>query len=1151
MKLRKFLLPIFALIALSAGFLFFAPLSAHAETAYDNVYYALRGHRFILPDAENVTEVVDPSGDSISFAGGGFKATYEGEYVIRRKNGLSLLKVYKSAPEVSIVLSGELPSSMNAGETLYLPEAVGKSAIADYTGYVVRMTLGEESYEISGEDKKFTFGIAGEWTATYVFTDVFGLETTYAAMISVGNDPVIVLQKFPSEIAFGKSISLEETYGYYDGGMYECDVVLSDKIGKTKIGDDTFTPRIDGENTLIFSAAIDGKTVERSVTIGVSYEVSSLFVGSDVSVKENVNYPSGANTEKTGVLLKGNSGTKTAYAKTIDLKKLSDEKKKIIEFQPYGKKADAISEVRITLTDVCDGTNTLSVYWWLNPWNDHLSYMLVEYDDVSVAISNESQDKGVVRNTYGAVVCHNFTNVSNKNCVPFNFRYDYDELTVYSAINKNTPDYKVLDADNKDELQNWKPFRGFSGTEAYLSVEFVVSDGGGVVVSEIGGETFGSLTADDFRNAGAIRYEKTDGVGTGVVGYDYILPVAVGKDVLYGEIKAERSLEIFDGGVYRAVTESDGTLSGDVFRPLKSGKYRAAFTGRDNFGQEATKYYEFVVLSSPVDIGIGTNGIKSLSVRDDFVLPEASVSGGTGSLSVRYQIYYNGIWRAALPGERITLDGSGDLVVSVFVTDELGFCKATSYTVKVDMNKKFLVTDGMPAACGEGERVFFPVPVLLDYSEYGKEGFEEIAELYIDGEKISGEYTVPRGVKKLQAEARSKDGSISETFEIAVIPETRTDISDALVYDRENVSAEFFETGLTFTSAGDFSVRTPYAVPFYDLSVKLTFLEDAMKYSSVSVTIASAKKGEEKVTLTFSSVKAGKGSLSLNGKTYALSLESGTYNSLSAYNGRKYDSAAIAFSWGGKIRIGGNEIAEIASFDSGRKFTGFSGGNVYVSLQASGVKQKSSVVLNYIANQSFNAYTKAGDDTPAVVGFAAELKEEYEKGEIFAMPEVCSGDVLSGKTEVKLTVKSPGGKTLASGVIPEKGWEIRLEEYGYYQLIFETEDGAYNEGKKVFRLYVADKTPPAIGNTDVKGEYRKGKTFVVPEVVVTDDKSAVGDDSDPLTVYLYLKNADGKTIGVTAGESIVLSEAGEYEFIVYAFDGSMNVAYKIRKFTVR
>lgn len=85
----------------------------------------------------------------------------------------------------------------------------------------------------------------------------------------------------------------------------------------------------------------------------------------------------------------------------------------------------------------------------------------------------------------------------------------------------------------------------------------------------------------------------------------------------------------------------------------------------------------------------------------------------------------------------------------------------------------------------------------------------------------------------------------------------------------------------------------------------------------------------------------------------------------------------------------------------------------------------------------------------------------------------------------------------------------------------------------------------------MKGEYRKGETFVVPEVVVTDDKSAVGDDSDPLTVYLYLKNADGKTIGVTAGESIVLSEAGEYEFIVYAFDGSMNVAYKIRKFTVR
>ena len=66
----------------------------------------------------------------------------------------------------------------------------------------------------------------------------------------------------------------------------------------------------------------------------------------------------------------------------------------------------------------------------------------------------------------------------------------------------------------------------------------------------------------------------------------------------------------------------------------------------------------------------------------------------------------------------------------------------------------------------------------------------------------------------------------------------------------------------------------------------------------------------------------------------------------------------------------------------------------------------------------------------------------------------------------------------------------------------------------------------------------------------TDDKSALDDDFDPLTVYLYLKNTDEKLVKVTAGESVKLRAEGEYEFIVYAFDASMNISYKIRKFNV-
>lgn len=1150
MKKRNLILAIVAIIALSAVVLISMPFSAEADNVYDNTYYALRGRKFSVPDYGNLSEVVDPSGDVVTVTDGRFKAVYEGDYVIKYKSGLSVLKVYKTAPKVLVELSGELPVGMNEGEILYLPEAVGKSEIKDYDEYVVRFTLGSETSEVSGDNKKFMFEKSGSWSVNYVFTDVFGLETVYSSIVTVTNDPVIVLQNFPKEIAFGESISLEETYGYYGGALYECEAELSDKIGKTEISGNVFTPRIDGESVLTFSADINGKTIKRSVSINVLYKTESLFTGSGVSVKENVSYPSGANVDKTGVLLKGNSGAVTTYAKTLDLKKLSETKTNIIEFQPYGKKAGAISQVRITLTDVYDATNTLSVYWWLNPWNDHLSYMLVEYDDISVAISNESSDKGVVRNTYGAVVYHNFTNVYNKNCVPFNFRYDYDELTVYSAINKNTPNYKVLDADNTDELKNWKPFGGFNGAEVYLSAEFVVSDGGGIVVSEIGGKKLNENSTDDFKNDGAIQVTKEGGVETGVVGYGYKLPVATGYDVVFGNIDVERSLEVSDGGIYRAVTATDGTLTGDVFTPKNSGKYRAVFSGRDNFGKDIVKYYEFEVVSTPNDITIEPNAPEILSARDDFVLPAATVSGGTGTIETKYEISYDGAIVSAVPGDRVILNGKGNVKVKIAVTDELGFVKTISYTVKVDMNKKFFVCENLPAAYKAGETVTLPEIKILDYSKYGESGFEKLAELYIGGVKVSGSYTVPQNATSVEITAKNEDGSFTEIYTIAVIPAKLTDISDALLLSGTDVAKEFFETGLTFSSASDFSIKTPYAVPFYDFTAKLTFLEDSLNFSSVTVEIISAKNPEEKVTLAFSSIKSGKAKLKLGEKTYTVLLESGTFNSLSAYNGRKYDSLAIAFSLNGAVRIGGSEAAEITSFDSGRNFSGFDGGNVYMTIKAFGVKSQSSVIVNYIGNQSFNSYTKSGDYAPAIVGFNSDFKSEYEKDETFVMQEICFGDVLSGKAEATLTVKAPNGKVLLNGVKPEAGIEIKLETYGYYQLVFELTDGAYNISKKTFRLYVADKTAPVIEMPSVKETYKIGENFVVPEVSVTDDKSALDDDFDPLTIYLYLKNADGKVVKVNAGESVKLSAAGEWKFIVYAFDGSMNISYEIRKFNV-
>lgn len=1151
--MKRKILSMIVLIVLS-GLLAVSTLAVAADEEYQNTYYALRGSKFVIPNYTVGTEVYNPAGDLVEITDGAFRASLEGDYVMKYGDGLSLLKVYKTAPKVTIVLEEELPTELKEGEVLYLPNVIGKSSIKDYDEYSVVASLEGEKYLIDGADKSFTFTQSGEWTITFSVIDVFGKTTDYSSNISISSAPVIVLQNFSQTVTFGKSLSLEETYGYFNGRMYECSVEAVDAIGKITLDEKSFQPRINGETQLIFSVSINGEVVQRAVKFYVEYQPSSLFSGENVTVASGYDYPSGANEEKSGLLLKGNSGATVVYAKTLNLKKLSDNNTNIIEFQPYAKKSSSISQIRVTLTDVFDANNTLSVYWWLNPWNDHLSYMLVEYDDVSIAISNESADKGVVRNTYGAVVYHNFTNVENKNCVPFNFRYDYDENAIFSAINKNTSDYKVLDADNFDELKAWKSFNGFNGTEVYLSIEFTVSDGGGIVVSEIGGEKLDNIRQDFFKNAGNLQFSRESQIQNGVVGYEYELPAILKNDVFFGQTNFSRRVEFFENGMFRTVTVDDGVISGNIFIPQKSGSFRVVFEGRDNFGKETEKTFCFDVYEKPLDIDIIADYVKTLDVCDDFILSAVSVSGGTGSITVDYQVYYNGVYKFALPGDRFTLDQKGDVRISVVVTDELGFKKAASYTVAVNMSKRFIVVENLPKSCVAGEALSLPSAKVLDYARFGERDFALNAEIYVQGEKMEqgGEYIVPSDLKEISVELRSADGTLSEEYVIAVLSSDINDISDRLIYDRETVTTEFFETGLTFSSNKDFSIQAPYALPFSDLSLKFTLLNQSMNYDSIVVSLVSEKNRTQSVTLAFSSIKSGAAILTFAEKRYSVNLESGTYNSLSAYEGKKYHSATLAFSWNGSLRICGSEACVITAFDSGRAFTGFDGGNVFVTIKAVNVTGKSAIILNYIANQTFNNYTKNSDEVSAIIGFAAELKEEYEKDEIFVLPTICLGDVLSGnKIEALLTVKAPDGKILQKGADPYEEIAFSLDQYGYYQLIFELTDAAYNTGKKTFRLYVADRTIPVIEVLNIKTEYTVNDIFVVPDVMVRDDNSVYGDELNELIVYLYLRNAYGEYIRVESGLSIMLEKTGNYEFIVYSFDQSMNVVYQICEFTVR
>ena len=1119
--------------------------SANAQSAYDNTWYALRNNWFTVPNYTDSDTVVNPGGEEVTVSGGGVRASMEGDYIITQGNTVSVVKVYRTAPEVTIELGGELSDNLCAGELLVLPSAIGKSEIKNYNEYEVEISLGGEIKKILTQSEgEYILPSAGKFAVTYVFTDVFGVRTELTKNISVADKPVIVLQRFPQKMAFGSSIKTDATYGYYNGVMYECAVEVKDKSGTRALTENIFTPLCNGVNELTFTCEINGTTLTRSVSIEVEYTEESMFITNGISgITPNVAYPASANVDKSGVYITGDSGAVAHFTKTLNLKELSRNNMNIIEFQPYSEKGTSISEVRITLTDVFDSNNTLSVYWWMSPWNEEVSYMLVEYDTQSIAISNESSDRGVVRNQYGTVTQHTFNNVKNSKCTPFNFRYDYETQTVYSAINSTTRNYKVLDTDNTAELKAWKPFKGFKGEDVYLSIELTVSNKAGIVIGEIGGEVLDASAENMFVNRGIIQIMRDSSIEEGVVGYEYMLPYSLSADVLHGDVEFKRTLEYLDSGEYRRVIRADGEVTDNVFVPKVSGTFRAVFSGKDNFGSNVEKTFVFNVKEQPDDIFIKTNAVTSVDVRSDFILPTAEISGGTGKTETSYQVYYGGKYRYMQPGERMYIDSPGKVMVGIIVKDELGFVKTASYTVAVNSNLKFIIVKSMPQVCVNGELLDMPDVTGLDYSVYGTERFEFPVSVYVNGEKVDMElgYRVNTSEDNLIVTLSSGDGSISESRLVRVIPSSVTSIADMLVYDRDIVSTEFYETGLTFSTSADTEITMPYALPYYGLNLRFTALESSTNYQKAEVILVSDENEEQKVTLGFMSLHDGKASMTADGKTYSVKVENGVYGALSSYNGEEYNTVSLSYSLDGTVSINGTEICKITAYDSGRVFTGFDGGKVRITFAIKGVASNSKFVINLVANQSFTLYTKDFDETMAVVGLLRDVtSEEYTKGSIFELPDVVTGDVLTGSVTGKLSVFAPDGTALITNVELNKKQTITFDNYGYYRLEYTVTDGAFNTGKRIFRIHVADVTPPVIVIGDITNTSVKvGNTVTVPSVTVTDDNP-----NGEITYYIYLRTPETLLIRVSDGDSIALSSEGTYRIIVYAFDESGNINYE-------
>jgi len=317
----------------------------------------------------------------------------------------------------------------------------------------------------------------------------------------------------------------------------------------------------------------------------------------------------------------------------------------------------------------------------------------------------------------------------------------------------------------------------------------------------------------------------------GVVGYPFVLPRALDKDILFGETSVAREIYCENEKI---------NIAGEIFVPEKSGNYRAVFTAYDNFGKKTEKVYGFTVKAAPADIVIATNAVGSVGVREDFILPEAFVSGGTGSLNVSYTVEYGGEVLRMQPFERFTVEKTGVIKVTVKVKDDLGFEKTAEYEVQINSDKKFIIAADVPKAAVNGGILDYPEFTALDYSKYGAAGFEMSTSVYIDGALVTGDYRINTDKDFVELKLVGGNDEVSEIHRVAVIPALTDTIADYLVYDKTSVTTEFYETGLNFKFSKNVVIEMPFAVPYYDLSFGITYLADSLNFGKTKIKLVSS-----------------------------------------------------------------------------------------------------------------------------------------------------------------------------------------------------------------------------------------------------------------------------------------------------------------------
>ena len=1158
-KKKNLLLSIFfTVFALCCSFGAIISFDAKKVEAVNSVEYIIFLDSYTIENYSDGITVKDPDGITVE-TNGTFTCDKLGRYSIYNNGTLSYYVEVVSKPfEADFTYTAEFVNEVYAGVTYVLPKASVSTEIQDFDTYSIQIVLNGgivSSFDDVSTTLTYSFNKAGTYSIVYYVVDEFGFRLTDTHTVEVESKKIILNAEYPSTWAVLDTIDFSAVSGYYEGLFYDVDIAVKKPDNTTvTVTNGQYIPTERGRYEIQFSANILGETITKTCALDVALSQVSLF-----SNRKNIEsvVPSYETATNKGLeITTSGANASVHYNKVINLNHFTNDDSIVSFFCKYDELYHT-KKMRVTLTDVNDPNNSISVYWRHETGEQymHFTYMLVEFNGYALGINNDKTDwtgqLGKPRETYGAMVSESMVSRTT----PLNFAYDVEEKAIYTThANKKIV---VLDMDDAEALGPTRTtWNGFSSNYVYLSFDFMDNISSSIQIQSIAGENFVS-TSPLIKDDNYLRFVYnneyvTDENQIKIEAYKNFVckfPEPIVSDFLFGGISVD-----FDVLKMNASSqwETVSGVSNYAFTPTEAGQYKAVYSYVDKYGTPKTKEFAFKIADTlPPAIEISGQDITA-DIMSYCDLPEITVSGGIKTVEKTISVYYNGTL-IEVENNRVFLDKVGEVKIKVDAVDFIGNTASETYTISVNRNKRLITVEEEPLTFVAGREYTLPDFTAIDYSFNPDEvGYEMTKTVFVGTEQIGSDlkYTPSASDEKITISYYGGYGTAAETcktVEVRIISNgesTSIPVENYFNYDKTKTSTLLFEFGLGFEMSATDTVAFPNPIPVNDFFLDFAFIKNQLP-SSVDFILTDYKNAEQSVTISLNGFANAQWNLKVNGETLStLSYVEGAYK-IGAKKGQEYIGSVIKLSNNGKSVVNSvdNVLCNIFNYTDGKDFIGFDSGLVKLQIKVNKATDcNASFVLSAASNQSFSTYSlKNNRDVqgPALAAdYKLNIRYPYETN--IVIPKVVGFDVLQGNVSgITLTVTKPDGTTeILDGSVANA---YVFNQYGLYKFVYSAKDALGNTSTLESNITVYDSVGPTLSiNGSVQTEYKVGDTIKIPTFTANDN---VGVNKS----VVMLQDVHSGIVFVD--ETYKFEKAGTYRLIFFANDVEGNltkVIYEIK-----